>query len=127
MPLRAPLATTQIVLSEVAKSYDTRVVLDRVSCTVRPGERVGVVGDNGSGKSTLLRLLAGRERPDRGEVAVTAPGGLGYLAQTLDLPPTARVGEAVDLGRLFWILPVKPASSGAVHRKAEGRPSTGRT
>ncbi|MFE1874816.1 ABC-F family ATP-binding cassette domain-containing protein [Streptomyces sp. NPDC059496] len=95
--MRAPLATTQIVLSEVTKSYDTRVVLDRVSCTVRPGERVGVVGDNGSGKSTLLRLLAGRERPDHGEVAVTAPGGLGHLAQTLDLPPTARVGEAVDL------------------------------
>ncbi|MFC9820546.1 ATP-binding cassette domain-containing protein [Streptomyces erythrochromogenes] len=96
-PLRAPLASTQIVLSEVAKSYDTRVVLDRVSCTVRPGERVGVVGDNGSGKSTLLRLLAGRERPDHGEVTVTAPGGIGHLAQTLDLPPDARVGEAVDL------------------------------
>ncbi|MFG2484026.1 ATP-binding cassette domain-containing protein [Streptomyces virginiae] len=95
--MRAPLATTQIVLSEVTKSYDTRVVLDRVSCTVRPGERVGVVGDNGSGKSTLLRLLAGRERPDHGEVTVTAPGGLGHLAQTLDLPPTARVGDAVDL------------------------------
>ncbi|MCX4721317.1 ATP-binding cassette domain-containing protein [Streptomyces virginiae] len=95
--MRAPLATTQIVLSEVTKSYDTRVVLDRVSCTVRPGERVGVVGDNGSGKSTLLRLLAGRERPDHGEVAVTAPGGVGHLAQTLDLPPTARVGDAVDL------------------------------
>ncbi|WP_079404041.1 ABC-F family ATP-binding cassette domain-containing protein [Streptomyces sp. 3211] len=95
--MRAPLATTRIVLSEVTKSYDTRVVLDRVSCTVRPGERVGVVGDNGSGKSTLLRLLAGRERPDRGEVTVTAPGGLGHLAQTLDLPPTARVGDAIDL------------------------------
>ncbi|MER7821225.1 ATP-binding cassette domain-containing protein [Streptomyces sp. NPDC096097] len=95
--MRAPLATSRIVLSEVTKSYDTRVVLDRVSCTVRPGERVGVVGDNGSGKSTLLRLLAGRERPDHGEVAVTAPGGLGHLAQTLDLPPTARVGDAVDL------------------------------
>ncbi|OLZ61119.1 tylosin resistance protein TlrC [Streptomyces amritsarensis] len=95
--MRAPLASTQIVLSEVTKSYDTRVVLDRVSCTVRPGERVGVVGDNGSGKSTLLRLLAGREHPDHGEVTVTAPGGTGHLAQTLDLPPDARVGEAVDL------------------------------
>ncbi|MEV6689217.1 ABC-F family ATP-binding cassette domain-containing protein [Streptomyces sp. NPDC051130] len=98
-PLRAPApsASTQIVLSEVGKAYDTRVVLDRVSLTVRPGERVGVVGDNGSGKSTLLRLLAGRERPDHGQVTVTAPGGVGHLAQTLDLPPTARVRDAIDL------------------------------
>ncbi|MFI8502384.1 ABC-F family ATP-binding cassette domain-containing protein [Streptomyces sp. NPDC085524] len=95
--MRAPLASTRIALSEVTKSYGTRVVLDRVGVTVRPGERVGVVGDNGSGKSTLLRLLAGQERPDRGEVVVTAPGGLGHLAQTLGLPPSARVGDAVDL------------------------------
>ncbi|MEU7552806.1 ATP-binding cassette domain-containing protein [Streptomyces sp. NPDC044571] len=86
-----------MVLSEVGKRYDTRVVLDRVSCTVRPGERVGVVGDNGSGKSTLLRLLAGRELPDHGEITVRAPGGFAYVPQTLDLPATARVGDALDL------------------------------
>ncbi|MER7515755.1 ABC-F family ATP-binding cassette domain-containing protein [Streptomyces sp. NPDC126499] len=88
-------------LTEVTKRYDDRhvhhrTVLDRVSLTVRPGERLGVVGDNGSGKSTLLRLLAGLESPDNGTVAVEAPGGLGHLAQTLDLPPTATVGEAVE-------------------------------
>ncbi|MFJ8661266.1 ABC-F family ATP-binding cassette domain-containing protein [Streptomyces sp. NPDC093795] len=71
-------------------------MLDRVSLTVRPGERLGVVGDNGSGKSTLLRLLAGREEPDNGTVTVDAPGGIGHLAQTLDLPPTATVGDAID-------------------------------
>ncbi|MFG2899308.1 ABC-F family ATP-binding cassette domain-containing protein [Streptomyces zaomyceticus] len=93
-------------LTDVSKRYDThvherggihhRTVLDRVSLTVRPGERLGVVGDNGSGKSTLLRLLAGLDAPDNGTVTVDAPGGLGHLAQTLDLPPTATVGDAVD-------------------------------
>ncbi|WP_241695300.1 ATP-binding cassette domain-containing protein [Streptomyces sp. C] len=84
------------MLAEAGKRYGTRTVLDRVGFSVRPGERVGVVGDNGSGKSTLLRLLARQERADSGEVCVRAPGGVGYLAQTLDLPAGARVGDAVD-------------------------------
>ncbi|WP_051845663.1 ribosomal protection-like ABC-F family protein [Streptomyces globisporus] len=87
--------------TDVTRRYDDRhvrhrTVLDRVSFTVRPGERLGVVGDNGSGKSTLLRLLAGLETPDDGTVTVEAPGGLGHLAQTLDLPSGATVGDAVD-------------------------------
>ncbi|MFD0072864.1 ribosomal protection-like ABC-F family protein [Streptomyces sp. NPDC127166] len=86
---------------DVTKRYDDRyvhdrTVLDRVSFTVRPGERLGIVGDNGAGKSTLLRLLAGLETADNGTVTVESPGGVGHLAQTLDLPPTATVGDAVD-------------------------------
>ncbi|KOX23779.1 MULTISPECIES: ribosomal protection-like ABC-F family protein [unclassified Streptomyces] len=96
---RQPLFRAQ--LTDVTKRYDatdarSRTVLDRVSLSVRAGERLGVVGDNGSGKSTLLRLLAGLEAPDNGSVDVHAPGGLGHLAQTLDLPPAATVGDAVD-------------------------------
>ncbi|GIH98497.1 ABC transporter ATP-binding protein [Planobispora takensis] len=88
---------SQLTLTGVTRRYDDRVVLDRVSFAVRPGEKVGVVGDNGSGKSTLLKVIAGRERPDHGEVTVVAPGGVGYLPQTLDLPPSATVRDAVDL------------------------------
>ncbi|WP_017240259.1 ABC-F family ATP-binding cassette domain-containing protein [Streptomyces sp. SS] len=88
-------------LTDVTHRYDDRhaprrTVLDRASLTVRSGERLGVVGDNGSGKSTLLRLLAGLETPDNGTVTVESPGGIGHLAQTLDLPPHATVGDAVD-------------------------------
>ncbi|MFD6073040.1 ribosomal protection-like ABC-F family protein [Amycolatopsis lurida] len=88
---------TQLVLSGVTKRFDDHVVLDQVSFTVKPGEKAGVIGDNGSGKSTLLRLIAGRDRADNGTVTVTAPGGVGYLPQTLELPDTATVGDAIDL------------------------------
>nr|WP_221333437.1 TlrC/CarA/OleB/SrmB family ABC-F type ribosomal protection protein [Nocardia transvalensis] len=84
-------------MSEVTKRYGARPVLDRVSLTVRPGEKVGVVGDNGAGKSTLLRLLAGAEHPDNGDVIVRAPNGIGYLPQTLALPGAATVADAIDL------------------------------
>ena len=88
---------SQLSLLDITKRHDDRVVLDRVSLTVAPGERVGVIGDNGSGKSTLLRLVAGRELPDNGTVTVSAPGGTGYLAQTPDLPDTATVADAIDV------------------------------
>ncbi len=90
-------AHSQLVLTDVTKRYEDRVVLDRVSLTVRPGERAGVIGDNGSGKSTLLRLIAGRELPDNGALTVAAPGGTGYLAQALELPGAATAGDAVDV------------------------------
>ncbi|MEV0624026.1 ABC-F family ATP-binding cassette domain-containing protein [Nonomuraea sp. NPDC050404] len=87
----------QLALNEITKRYGTRIVLDRVSLTVKPGERLGVIGDNGSGKSTLLKLMAGVERPDNGDPVVVAPGGIGYLPQSLALPPHATVADAVDL------------------------------
>ncbi|KAA5601812.1 energy-coupling factor ABC transporter ATP-binding protein [Blastochloris sulfoviridis] len=45
-----------------------RVVLDRVSLTLQPGERVALAGANGAGKTTLLRTLVGLERPKSGRL-----------------------------------------------------------
>ncbi|MBE1532666.1 ribosomal protection-like ABC-F family protein [Actinomadura algeriensis] len=87
---------TQITVLDVTKSFDGRLVLDSVTCSLAAGERTGIVGENGSGKSTLLRLLAGRERPDQGKVVVQATGGVGYLAQDERLPPDATVRQVID-------------------------------
>lgn len=91
------MSIAQYALHDITKHYDDHVVLDRVGLSIRPGEKVGVIGDNGSGKSTLLKVIAGREQPDNGTVTVVAPGGIGYLAQTLELPLDATVQDAVDL------------------------------
>ncbi|MFD8544368.1 ABC-F family ATP-binding cassette domain-containing protein [Streptomyces sp. NPDC059649] len=87
---------TQISLHDITKSHGERLLLDAVSLSVRPGERVGIVGENGAGKSTLLRLIAGVEQPDEGHVVLTADGGIGYLGQTPDLPPDRTVQDAID-------------------------------
>ncbi|GHC50470.1 ribosomal protection-like ABC-F family protein [Streptomyces flavofungini] len=87
---------SQLVLREVSYGYPERPVLERVSLTVAPGDKAGVIGENGSGKSTLLKLITGEFVPADGEVAVAADGGVGYLAQTLRLPPHATVQDAVD-------------------------------
>ncbi|PRY20768.1 ABC transporter ATP-binding protein [Pseudosporangium ferrugineum] len=57
-----------------------RDVLLDVDLTVRPGERLAVVGLSGAGKSTLGRLIAGLDRPHTGSVTV---GGV----PPADLPP----------------------------------------
>ncbi|MGW1074509.1 ribosomal protection-like ABC-F family protein [Streptomyces sp. NPDC002537] len=87
---------TQLSLRGVSVSRGDRRLLDDVSFSVRPGERIGVVGENGAGKSTLLKLIAGAERPDDGVVVATSEGGIGLLGQTLSLPPDRTVGHAID-------------------------------
>ncbi|MGI5502394.1 ABC-F family ATP-binding cassette domain-containing protein [Lentzea sp. CA-135723] len=89
------LVSAQLTIKKITRNYAFKRVLDAVSLTVRPGEKLGVVGENGSGKSTLLRLVAGQDVPDDGEITVVAQG-VGYLGQVLDLPEDATVGDAVD-------------------------------
>ncbi len=66
----------------VSKSFGDTLVLDRISLTVAPGRRIGLVGPNGIGKSTLLRVLAGLEPVDSGTVSREPPGlSVAYLEQ----------------------------------------------
>lgn len=62
--------TGHIALNNVGFSYQTveRKVLDQISLTITPGERVGIIGRIGSGKSTLARVLMGLYEPDEGTV-----------------------------------------------------------
>ena len=74
-----------LVARDVTKSYGPNPVLDAVSVTVAPGDRIGIVAPNGTGKTTLLRILAGLERPDAGTVACVPPSAtVGYLPQEPD-------------------------------------------
>jgi ATP-binding cassette subfamily F protein 3 len=85
-----------LTVHNLTKRYGDDMVLDRVSFTINPGERAGLVGPNGCGKSTLLRIIAGGERADGGTIA-RVPAGLpwGYLPQGWDGPPGMTVAEAL--------------------------------
>jgi len=77
-----PRARGVLAARNISKSFGDTVVLDGVSLTVSPLDRIGVLGPNGIGKSTLLRLLAGLDRPDSGAVS-REPGTMvvTYLGQ----------------------------------------------
>jgi ATPase subunit of ABC transporter with duplicated ATPase domains len=82
------------VLSAKAVTFrrGTRLILDRISLSIGPRTRLGVVGPNGVGKSTLLRILADEETPESGTVE-RSPADLhvGYLSQE----PDAGKGETI--------------------------------
>ncbi|ONI81058.1 antibiotic ABC transporter ATP-binding protein [Actinosynnema sp. ALI-1.44] len=87
-------STPYLVARDLDKVYGDRRVLDSVSLTVSPGQRLGLVGENGVGKSTLLRLLAGAEEPDAGEIH--RPPDCGFLTQELPYGLDMTVAEVVD-------------------------------
>lgn len=65
-----PQLQGQIEFKEVTFSYPNQdaKALDNVSFTIKPGERVAVLGRIGSGKSTLSRLINGLYEPQEGAV-----------------------------------------------------------
>jgi len=57
---------------EVSKSFWTgqrrKVILDRASMRVEPGNSLGILAPNGTGKTTVINMMAGIEKPDEGEI-----------------------------------------------------------
>jgi ATPase subunit of ABC transporter with duplicated ATPase domains len=82
------LGRTVLELEDATVRIGSRVLLDRVTWRLGPGDRVGIVGVNGAGKTTLLRILGGIDQPDTGVVRPGHGLKLGYYAQeheTLDV------------------------------------------
>ena len=62
---------SSIEFRDVSFSYEGgKRVLDHFNLTIRPGEKIALVGVNGAGKTTLVKLLCGFYRPDSGEIRV---------------------------------------------------------
>ncbi|GAC1531485.1 MAG: ABC-F family ATP-binding cassette domain-containing protein [Acidimicrobiales bacterium] len=74
-----------------------RPLFERLSLTVRTGDRIGIVGINGTGKSTLLRVIAGDSEPDEGAVRRGRGTTVSFLRQDPRLP-SGTVREAAGAG-----------------------------
>ena len=68
----------------VNKGYDGNNLLAETSFSLPRGAVVGIIGPNGAGKTTMFRMIAGKEKPDSGEVTVGPTVKLAWVDQHRD-------------------------------------------
>jgi len=80
----------------LSKRYGVAPLFQNISFSVSDGDRIGLIGPNGSGKSTLLEILAGRVRPDTGEVALRKRARLAIVTQVSEFAPGETVRSVIE-------------------------------
>jgi sulfate-transporting ATPase len=84
IPVAERLGNDVIEFENVSKSFGDKVLIDNLSFKVPAGAIVGIIGPNGAGKSTLFKMIAGREKPDAGEVKIGKTVKLAFVDQSRD-------------------------------------------
>ncbi|GAA0574205.1 ABC transporter ATP-binding protein [Caenispirillum bisanense] len=131
-----------IQLLGITKVYPTRsglhTVLDGVDLTIKPGDKIGILGRNGAGKSTLIRILSGAERPTQGCIdrgmsiswplafggafqgSLTGLDNLKFICRVYGVDYRDKIDYVQDFAELgkFFREPVKSYSSGMRSRLA---------
>ena len=95
---------TVISLEGVAKSYEDNFVYDNVGLKLYRGDHVALVGPNGAGKSTLMKLIAGKLKPDAGQISLGQNVTEAYYAQHQleELNPANTVLAELDTVAAGW-------------------------
>jgi len=86
-------------LDEAGKHYGDKRVVEKFSCRILRGDKVGLIGPNGSGKTTLLKLILGEIRPDSGKVHRGTKLSVAYFDQFREaLDEGATLGDTISQG-----------------------------
>ncbi|MFI9450030.1 ABC transporter ATP-binding protein [Amycolatopsis sp. NPDC052450] len=86
----APRSGAGIQARGLTKRYGTKIVVDDLSFTARPGAITGFLGPNGAGKSTTMRMMLGLTEPTEGTIKID-----GRRITELDDPPRT-IGALLD-------------------------------
>jgi ATP-binding cassette, subfamily F, member 3 len=71
-------------------------LFSHLSCTVHPGQKIGLIGRNGAGKSTFFAMLLGRIAPDEGELRVPSTWRLAHMAQQVTVTDRPALDYVLD-------------------------------
>ncbi|MDH4273529.1 MAG: ATP-binding cassette domain-containing protein [Gammaproteobacteria bacterium] len=78
-PLKMPYPLLN--LEHIALGYGEKRILNDVTLSLVPGDRIGLLGPNGAGKSTLIKLMAGDLNTQQGKRTPSPDLRIGYFAQ----------------------------------------------
>jgi len=102
IPVAEQLGDRVIDFSGVSKAYGEKLLMADVNFKIPAGAIVGIIGPNGAGKSTLFRMIAGKERPDAGEIHVGPSVRLAVVDQSREsLDDTKTVFDDIGGGLDF--------------------------
>jgi ABC-type nitrate/sulfonate/bicarbonate transport system ATPase subunit len=87
---------TILQVQDLIKSYAGKVVIDRLSFSLRHGERLALFAPSGAGKTTLVKILTGLEVPESGSFHLEARSA-GTVFQEPRLFPFLTVEENIFL------------------------------
>ncbi|MEE9336610.1 MAG: ATP-binding cassette domain-containing protein [Methylococcaceae bacterium] len=78
-PDKMPNPLLQIEEADIG--YGDKIVINKLSLSITPGDRIGLLGPNGAGKSSLIKVLASDMQPLTGKVQLADSLNVGYFAQ----------------------------------------------
>ena len=84
-----------IRLENIRFEYGHTPIIDSISFSIGPGDRIGLIGPNGAGKSTLLRLLVGEIQPTDGVIDRTRDI-VGFMPQELSMWHELTAQECIE-------------------------------
>ncbi|MGB5950379.1 MAG: ABC-F family ATP-binding cassette domain-containing protein [Parvibaculum sp.] len=106
-------------INDLTFRMEGRLLLDRVTAAVPPGQKVGFVGRNGTGKSTLLKVITGELQPETGGISYPKNWRVGMVRQEVLAGPTSLLDTvlAADEERAALLAEAEHATD--AHRIAE--------
>ncbi len=121
-----------IDVSNVTKSFNKKVVVNKLSLQVEKGAIYGFLGPNGSGKTTFLRMICGLLIPDAGEGSCIGydiikeqkliKQKIGYMTQKFSLYSDLTVRENLDFtARIYGVQNRKKAIDNIIEEHRLGR------
>jgi len=93
IPVAERLGDKVVEFKNVRKAFGDRLLMDDVSFVIPAGAIVGIIGPNGAGKTTMFRMIAGKEKPDAGEIVIGPSVKLATVDQSR---------ESLDNAKTVW-------------------------